>query len=44
MEEITQVKALLRIANELDWIFWLIFWMWMFDAFKTTVEYKDKKN
>lgn len=34
----TEVEALLKIANELNSLFWLIFWFGLLGAFGTTVK------
>lgn len=33
----SETEALLKVADELDWIFWLIFWFGILGAFGSTV-------
>ena len=34
--------AVADVANELDWIFWLVFWFGLMGVFKTTVDVVNK--
>lgn len=38
MTEITEIQAVLEVAEELSDLFWLIFWYGLFGVFKSEVD------